>query len=156
MKKEEVKFDRSFGAMSYGDIVEVVSEEFGYYHSKRFLIIQSGHGEAILIELDKDSAEWNRYSAPVAVNWSDLSTENFAEIFGFPYNVKVQILTRKTTLVYESDEINVEDVIRWNENSNVSGVVRYKTKSKPTLYYIDEYQGGRTGLTENEIEKVFF
>lgn len=35
-----------------------------------------------------------------------------------------------------------------------SKLVRYKTKSTPVLYFIDEYQEGRNGLTELEVEKI--
>lgn len=152
--KEEVQFDRNFGALSYGDIVEVVSGEFEN-GAKRFLIIQSDQSVAILIELNKFN-EWNRFADPVRIpSWVSVDTENFADIFGFDENAEVRIVARKTTLVYEYlEEINVGDVICWKENPEISGVVRYKTKSAPILYFIDEYQEGRNGLTETEVEKI--
>lgn len=157
MKKEEVQFDQNFGALSYGDIVEVVSGEFES-GAKKFLIIQSDHSVAILIDLNKSNEwnEWNRFADPVRIpSWVNLNTENFANIFGFDENAKVRIVARKTTLVYEYlTEINVGDVICWKENPEISGVVRYKTKSTPILYFIDEYQEGRNGLTESEVEKI--
>jgi len=157
MKKEEVQFGTNLGALSYGDIVEVVSGEFEN-GAKKFLIIQSDHSVAILIDLDKSNEwnEWNRFADPVRIpSWVNLNTENFANIFGFDENAKVRIVARKTTLVYEYlEEINVGDTIRVKEFPFICGHVVYKTKSEPALYFINEYQEGRVGLSESEIEKV--
>lgn len=150
--KKEIEFLKNIEeGLFYGDIVEVVSEN----NTKQFLMIHSGRDEVILIDLRWDCAEWNRYIDPIKVDWDNLTTENFAEVFGFSSNVKVRKLARKTTLVYEySEEINVSDTIRVKEFPFICGHVVYKTKREPVQYFIDEYQEGRVGLSESEIEKV--